>query len=377
MFTLLPQCQGLETLQGASQSHVLRAGILFVHDPQTFRWGLQRMTIKLSERSCLIILFLLPFILQFPQKAFTKSLPMEAYRFEIQETINTLEAGEGTLDPEETSHLREKLPPGLTVESSEQEEVRVDRRTLQKWIRKAQESSEGRSQLITHLKALLHQLKSEGDGVFPAKSEWEEYRAGLEEVFRLKEFRHLKEQQKPPWLEFLGKLIERIRKWLGAHLGAIEKFGGSWILYAVYGIVLLLGGFILVKIIRSSGSLGWRWRQTRFSPLSGKPAPLPTMDWSKWREEAREMALQGAFREAVRALFVSALMEGHQRGWWIYEVEATNREHLARVEGSRERREALKQLIHLYERAWYGLGQPGREIFQSCETWVKRMEAAE
>lgn len=301
---------------------------------------------------------------------------MEAYRFRIQETINTMEAGEGALGPEEASRIREKLPSGLTVGSSEQKAIRVDQRTLQTWIRKAQESPEGRSRLITHLEALLQQLEPDGAGGLPSKLEWEECRAGLEEIFRLKEFRHLKEQQKPPWLQFLGRLIDRVRRWFGAHLGAIEKFGGSWTLYAVYGIVLLLGGFILAKVIHSSGPLGWRWRQARLGPLPGEAGPPPTMDWSRWRDEAREMALQGAFREAVRALFVSALMEGHQRGWWIYEVEATNREHLARVEGSGERREALEQLINLYERAWYGLGQPGREIFQACEAWVKRMEAA-
>jgi len=68
--------------------------------------------------------------------------------------------------------------------------------------------------------------------------------------------------------------------------------------------------------------------------------------------------------------------EGHQKGWWVYEPEATNREHLARMEGESERREALQRLIDRYELAWYGLRQPGMEEFKDCERWVQRLEAS-
>ncbi|MGD8383411.1 MAG: DUF4129 domain-containing protein, partial [Syntrophobacterales bacterium] len=94
------------------------------------------------------------------------------------------------------------------------------------------------------------------------------------------------------------------------------------------------------------------------------------------REEAKKKAQEGAFREAIRSLFISVLMEGHQKGWWLYEPEATNREHLSRVEGQSERREALQRLIDRYELAWYGLRQPGMEEFRDCERWVQRLEGS-
>ena len=96
-------------------------------------------------------------------------------------------------------------------------------------------------------------------------------------------------------------------------------------------------------------------------------------DWEHWRDDARRQASQGAFRDAIRSLFVSALMEGHQKGWWIYEPEATNREHLARVKGPEQRQEALKRFMDLYERAWYGLGRPGEAEFQQSETYLQRI----
>ena len=106
---------------------------------------------------------------------------------------------------------------------------------------------------------------------------------------------------------------------------------------------------------------------------SSEPLKPRERDWTLWRDEARKKALEGAFRDAIRSLFVSVLMEGHQRGWWMYEPEATNREHLAHVEGPKERREALQRLIDLYEKAWYGLGQPGREEFQESEQCLRQI----
>ena len=74
-------------------------------------------------------------------------------------------------------------------------------------------------------------------------------------------------------------------------------------------------------------------------------------------------------------IFVSVLMEGHQLGWWIYKPGATNKEHLAHVEGQSERNPLLRKLVAHYEKAWYGLGKPGQQEYRDCEEWVRQMEA--
>ncbi|NIR13962.1 MAG: DUF4129 domain-containing protein [Desulfobacterales bacterium] len=122
------------------------------------------------------------------------------------------------------------------------------------------------------------------------------------------------------------------------------------------------------------GPVGWRWKYA--SAPTTPPVAKTSLErnWRSWREEAKKKAQEGAFREAIRSLFISVLMEGHQERWWLYEPEATNREHLSRVEGQSERREALQRLIDRYELAWYGLRQPGMEEFRDCERWVQRLE---
>jgi hypothetical protein len=158
-------------------------------------------------------------------------------------------------------------------------------------------------------------------------------------------------------------------------LQALGGIHGKWIVFLTYGVVLILGGIVIIWIIRSFGPVAWRRKRPKSIPPPGTES-LPEKGWWAWREEAHKKAEQGAFREAIRFLFISVLVEGHQKGWWIYEPEATNREHLARVEDHRHRHEALQKLTELYELAWYGLTQPGKEAFLDCEKWTQRLEAS-
>jgi hypothetical protein len=211
--------------------------------------------------------------------------------------------------------------------------------------------------------------------MFLEKSGWDESRKLLDNVYRGEEFLHLSKRKDPAWREYLQRLHQALVEWLKDHFGFLGGIQGKWFRYPIYGVVLMLAAILIIWIIRLFGPVGWRWKATTASsPASTKTAP--GKDWRTWRQEAHNKARQGAFREAIRSLFISVLMEGDQKGWWIYEPEATNREHLARVQDHAERHKALQKLIERYERAWYGLGQPGEEEFQDCERWVYRMEAS-
>ena len=80
-------------------------------------------------------------------------------------------------------------------------------------------------------------------------------------------------------------------------------------------------------------------------------------------------------REAIRALFLSVLMEGGRRGWWNYDPGATNREHLAAIREPVERRVAMRSLVSIHERTWYGMGPAGEKDYRASEEWVRRMGA--
>jgi hypothetical protein len=318
-------------------------------------------------------LFLL--LLPFATNVWGNPLSIEEYRSRIKESVNLLQSREGNLQSEEAATLQERFPPEFQVTNEGGEVIQVDGDTLRHWIDEAQKSPDGRKQLLEHLRALSEQLAWGTTKLPLTTSEWQKSRASLDDVYRAGEFQHLQEMKPPGWWAYLEGLLKRLMEWLGEHVGSIEGVPLRWIQYAVYGVLMLAGILVMVWILRSSGSLGWRRRQRALEHASVS-VRTPENDWQTLRAEAENKAQEGAFREAIRAFFVSVLMEGHGRGWWVYQKEATNKEHFARVGGPEERRSALRQMIDLYEEAWYGLREPKEDAFRDCKDWLRRMEAA-
>jgi hypothetical protein len=305
-----------------------------------------------------------------------ESISIDEYRARIQGAIEYLEFKEGRLQQQEISHMKDVFPSGLIVRDTSGAAIRTDHQGPLRWTKEEKDTSKSRSDLKTHLKSLLEQLAwSETVGNLMSGTAWGENRRRLDEIYETREFNALREKKIPPWKAYIEELLKRLGQWLQKHTGALGViFQGKWSQYIIFGFILIAAGGLIVWIFRSVGPLGWRWRQPvlRQTP-EGK---VSETDWITWREQARSKAREGAFREAIRSLFVSALMEGRHRGWWDYEPETTNREHLARVKEPVARREALRKLTDLYEKSWYGLGHPGQEEFHRCEEWLEQIVAA-
>lgn len=320
-------------------------------------------------------LLLLCFIITGSAKVRAETISLAEYRFRIEDSLKRLEAKNGKMQTEESSWFLENFPPDLVVQDVEGELFPVDRSGFLHWIQEAEDSPNGRDSLKAYQEALLEQISWGRAGLLLEKRFWDEQRNVLKDVYAGKEFRYLHKRYDPVWKERIRRFIEAVTNWLEDHLDFLGGIQANWVRYLLYGVVLILGAILIVWISRLFGPVGWRWKQPSADPLVTLRS-ASEKDWWAWRGEANKKAREGAYREAIRFLFISVLMEGHQKGWWIYEPEATNREHLARVEEHAERRKALKRLIDRYELAWYGLRQPGEKDFQDCEKWVCQMEAS-
>jgi hypothetical protein len=307
-------------------------------------------------------------------KVWATEIPVADYRSRIKDYVARLEQREGKLQPDEKDWFKERFPPDLVVQDAGGERYLIDREDFLHWIKEAEDSPEGRDGLIAYQKNLLNQVFWEGEGRFEETGRWEKCRDLLDQIYAGKEFSGLVKQRTPPWKKYIRDFFTAVDRWLEEHLKFLGGIGGEWIFFATYLALLVLATILIIWIMRLLGPVGWRWRQPGVILPTSIPSPSEK-NWREWRNEAEKKAHQGAFREAIRFLFISVLVEGQQKGWWLYEPEATNREHLAQVETTSERREPLERLIESYELAWYGLRQPGRQEFQECEHWVQRMEA--
>jgi hypothetical protein len=320
-------------------------------------------------------LVLLCFIATGSAIVWAETISLDEYGFRIEESLERLEAKDGMMQPEESLWFLENFPPDLVVQDVEGELFPVDRSGFLHWIQEAEDSPNGRDSLEAYQEALLEQISWGRAGLLLEKRFWDERRNVLKDVYAGKEFRYLHKRYDPAWKEHLRRFIEALTSWLEDHLDFLGGIQSKWVLHLLYGVVLILGAILTVWISRLFGPVGWRRKHPSADPSVSFRSPSEK-DWWAWRGEANKKAREGAYREAIRFLFISVLMEGHQKGWWIYGPEATNWEHLARVEDHAERRKALQRLIERYELAWYGVRQPGEKDFQDCEKWVYQMEAS-
>ena len=296
------------------------------------------------------------------------------YRSKIQDYLALLGQKEGKLQPEESYEFSQRFPPDLVVQDLAGDGYLIDREDFLRWIQGAEASQKGRDELVAYLQTLSNQIFWEAEGRFQKEGSWEECRTLLERIYESKEFSKLVNKRTPAWQKYLRELLATLGKWLDEHFKFLGGIKGKWIFFAVYLALLALGTVLIIRIVRLLGPVGWRWRQPRMT-LPASTQWSSEKDWREWRDQAEQKAQQGAYREAIRFLFISVLVEGQQKGWWLFEPEATNREHLSRVEISSVRREPLQRLIESYELAWYGLRQPGQQEFQECKHLALRMEA--
>ncbi len=320
-------------------------------------------------KECSLFLLLLSF---FCDCSWGSALSLEEYRSSIREALSRVESAKGPLKSQECAFLDEHFHPRLHVNTKSGEAVQVDNGSLLLLVKESQETDQGRETLIARLKALRDQISFVDKAIPLSEERWDESHARLGKVFSAKEFQDLEEVKDPPWMAFLMEVLKKVMEWLGRHHSGINV-SGQWMEYVFYG-VILGGVFLLVLwILRSFGPVGWRFRDLKIKPDLERKASR--MDWQALREESRNKGGKGSYREAIRLFFISVLMEGHERGWWVYRREATNREHLSGVEGSTERREALGKMIQVYENAWYGHESPGKEALLQCAEWLRLIEA--
>jgi hypothetical protein len=83
------------------------------------------------------------------------------------------------------------------------------------------------------------------------------------------------------------------------------------------------------------------------------------------RTRATRYAESGDFRQAVRQLYLSALLTLEERGLVAADRSLTNREVLARVPKSHPVRPHLQPVVDTFDEVWYGMHEPDAASFAS------------
>ncbi len=142
---------------------------------------------------------------------------------------------------------------------------------------------------------------------------------------------------------------QRILRWLGRWLQLFSNRGSG----TVAG-----GALIIVAIIVTGLAILWTTRRLRGeisaeSHLSPHSTDDLNLSAQSAFDNAERDAAQGDFRNAVRYLYLSALLSLDERDLLRFDRSKTNREYLRSIAGS-EFAPTLHSVIDVFDRVWYG-----------------------
>jgi len=179
-------------------------------------------------------------------------------------------------------------------------------------------------------------------------------RAELEEILNTKEFKGQISQ--PPWW---SRLVERF---LGRLPGGVGWIGAllEWLSYFVFVFVIVGICIFIARRFRRSPSFT---TNRNISVESSRHTDPETA-----KAQAHECFQRGEYRQAIRYLYLSLLLNLNRAGLLAYDVAKTNGEYLGEVRVSMsDKAERFTSLTQFFERKWYGMEESRAEDFQQCE----------
>jgi hypothetical protein len=162
---------------------------------------------------------------------------------------------------------------------------------------------------------------------------------------------------------------ERFQEWLSNALndllGALVRFGSHspWLGFVLRGLFL---GVVCVTLIWVLIRIERRSRiklAPDVVPVAGSPS---AREWQLWLADARRMAAQAQWREAIHFVYWAAISRLESNRLWPADRARTPREYLQLLPGGDPRKANLTTLTRDFERTWYGGREAGSSDFEDA-----------
>jgi hypothetical protein len=141
-----------------------------------------------------------------------------------------------------------------------------------------------------------------------------------------------------------------------------------WIItVVVVAVVIVLLSYWLQRLLRAFV------RDARLAK-EGSDDDLPSTA-AEARQQARAAAQSGLYRDAVRRLYLAALLQLAEHDLITYERSLTNREVLVRVPDASPIRPHLEPIIATFDQVWYGVREPDQATFHAYEQEIDQLAA--
>ncbi len=190
-------------------------------------------------------------------------------------------------------------------------------------------------------------------------SEWRD----LNSILARPEFRDV---HGPTWLDLLKQkvlssvihLLERMFR--SASIPTISRF----LVYGVMGLAVLgLAYFVYRSMVWGTG----------FEVVTPQDVPVSAKEWTVWLAEARSVAAQNEWRDAIHFAYWAGISFLEHQGAWKPDRARTPREYLKLIRNSSEQREPLTVLTRMFELVWYAKQDANDTTFSEALAALERL----
>lgn len=296
------------------------------------------------------------------QSANGSSLSLGQYR----EKLAAISQGVDSLreHPENAGSVEGAIPDTMTVTTSAGE-IAVHHSELKSDIAEfAKADSKKRALLLPQIQDYVHRLSRDAAD-FDRPSQAPDARGKLTAILARREFRNLKGANAK------DVLLSKIFGWLIRLLNRISMTAGgnfNWfqlLVYLIIGIALVV---ILVWTLR-------RLRGAREEPSQREIVPFSpsARSWHAWLAEARWLAQQQDWRNAIHLAYWAGISYLEEHGAWKPNRARTPREYLGLVGARTAKYPVLAALTRQLERVWYGYSAAGQSDFEETLTQLEKL----
>ncbi len=161
-------------------------------------------------------------------------------------------------------------------------------------------------------------------------------------------------------------LIDRALRWLRDRIPA-ELLGLPGGLASFIGGLIVVAGLVFIAVLLSYWLQGFLRgfvanAEARRRQEDGNEVPLTA---AVARQQATALAQAGSYRQAMRQLYLAALLRLDEVGALRYDRSQTNREVLAQLPAASTTHSHLAPVVDTFDRIWYGVREPDQETFAS------------
>lgn len=172
-----------------------------------------------------------------------------------------------------------------------------------------------------------------------------------------------------------GRLWDALSLWLRQALqGSGGQSSTQWITEIVlFGAAAVVLGLVIWWLTRVNRR---RVLALRGAPRRDVEADAASADWQVWLRQARELAADQRWREAIHRVYWAAIARLETAGAWRADPARTPREYLGLLECPSARYDDLALLTRAMERFWYGCKAASEQDFENACRLLERVGSA-